>query len=137
MTFEQTKIYCSSNILRNWVVLNDNIQLSPADLEALEDEMSRLLSYLQQKYPLTESTEINKALEDAVQEVDNMGLLAHNYFAHSQLVFEYRESGNYNDLIMKMLNDVFSRLDQKSSFGKGTNFNDFKRSMTELFESVE
>jgi len=33
----------------------------------MEEEMGRLLKYLQLKYPLTESTEINKALEGAVQ----------------------------------------------------------------------
>jgi hypothetical protein len=45
--------------------------------------MGRLLGYLQLKYPLTESTEVNKNLEAVLQEVDNMGLLAHNYFANS------------------------------------------------------
>lgn len=45
--------------------------------------MTRLLNYLQLKYPLTESIEVNKTLQGAVQEVDNMGLLAHNYFATS------------------------------------------------------
>ncbi len=50
-----------------------------------------------------------------------MNLLAHNYFASSKIVFEWRESGNYNDLIMNMLNDVFSRLDEKSLYDKKLN----------------
>jgi hypothetical protein len=83
MSFEQIKIYCSSNILRNMAWINEKIDLRGGDLELLEEEMSRLLGYLQLKYPLTESTEINKALEVGVEEVDNMGLLAHNYFASS------------------------------------------------------
>ena len=72
-----------------------------------------------------------------VQEVDNSGLLAHNYFATSHIVFEWREGGNYNDLIMKMLNDIFSRIDQKSPLDKGSNYADFKKSMTAIFDSVE
>ena len=65
-----------------------------------------------------------------------MGLLAHNYFANSQLVFTWRENGNYNDLIMRMLNDVLGKIDQKSPFEKGSNFADFKQFMTILFKSV-
>jgi hypothetical protein len=65
-----------------------------------------------------------------------MGLLAHNYFATSQIVFEWRENGNYNDLIMKMLNDVFLRIDQKSPYDKLSNYGDFKKTITSIFESL-
>lgn len=66
-----------------------------------------------------------------------MGLLAHNYFANSQIVFEWRESANYNDLIMKMLNDIFSRIDEKSPFERSSNYLDFKKCMTNIFDSIE
>lgn len=66
-----------------------------------------------------------------------MGLLAHNYFATSQLVFEWRESGNYSDLVMKMLNDIFEKIDQRSPYEKMTNYADFKKCMTAIFDSVD
>jgi hypothetical protein len=64
------------------------------------------------KYPLTDSTEINKKLEEAVHEVDNSEAISNNYFARSSIVFEYRDSGNYNDLIMRMINDLMQTIDQ-------------------------
>lgn len=70
-----------------------------------------LLIYLQKKYPLTESQEINKNLENTVQEIDNLGSLSNNYFAISEIMVEYRDDGNYNDLIMKMINDISSKID--------------------------
>ena len=66
-----------------------------------------------------------------------MGLLAHNYFATSQIVFDWRESGNYNDLIMQMVNDVVLRIDERSLLGRGSNFSDFKKFMTSVFETIE
>jgi hypothetical protein len=43
--------------------------------------------------------------------VDNSEALSNSYFAHSKIVFEYRESGNYNDLIMMLLNDLMRIVD--------------------------
>lgn len=137
MTFQQTKIYCSANILRNLLNLADKLELTPTTLSILEQEMTRLLRYLQLKYPLVDSTQVNKALEGAVQEIDNMGLLAHNYFANTNIVFEWREDANYNDLIMHMLNDILSRIDRPSTYHRGSHFSDFKDFMTNLFQSVE
>lgn len=66
-----------------------------------------------------------------------MGLLAHNYFANSNIVFEWREDANYNDLIMHMLNDILSRIDRPSNNHRGSHFRDFKDFMTNLFQSIE
>jgi phage I-like protein len=45
--------------------------------------------------------------------VDNSEALPNNYFAYSKIVFEYRENGNYNDLIMLMLNDLMGIVDSE------------------------
>jgi hypothetical protein len=50
-----------------------------------------VLSYLAAKYPLTDSTEVNKRLEETVKEVDNIESLENNYFTTSNITFEYRE----------------------------------------------
>ncbi len=46
-----------------------------------------------------------------MREVDNIEALSNNYFTNSKVIFEYRESGNYNDLIMLMINDLISKVD--------------------------
>lgn len=67
-----------------------------------------------------------------------MGALDNNYFTFSDVVFEYRQSGNYNDLIMRMMNDIVSRIDAKSHLAKGmTNYQDFKNYMTTIFNHIE
>jgi glutaredoxin-related protein len=141
MSFEQTKIYCSMNILYNIIKLNKSQPITSDAIEQLDRYLQTdVLAYLQKKYPLTESQAVNRTLDSAVQEMDNLGALSNTYFCNSSVGFEYRESGNYNDLVMRMLNDILSRLDQPSPFlpsRRSTNFTDFKKYMTELFESVE
>jgi hypothetical protein len=59
MTYEQTKI----NIFKNIVVLSSNYTLSAAEMELNDDHIKKgVLAYLAAKYPLTDSTEINKKL---------------------------------------------------------------------------
>ena len=67
-----------------------------------------MLHYIGKKYPLTYSTEVNKKLEELVYEVDNIEALSNNYLISSKVVFEYRDDGNYNDLIMRFINEVKS-----------------------------
>ena len=114
MSFEQAKIYCSENILRNIVILAQRSGLSAKEIQIIDTHIkTNVIDYLDAKYPLTESTEINKKLEEIVREVDNIESLDNNYFTHSDIVFEYREEGNYNDLIMRMINDLMSLVDRK------------------------
>jgi hypothetical protein len=141
MNFEQTKTFCSMNILQNMARQNEKIAFSITDLVYIDDFLQRdFLILLQKKYPLTDSQETNRELERIVQEIDNMGALDNNYFTFSEVVFEYRQGGNYNDLIMRMMNDVVSRIDVKSKShqAKGmTNYQDFKNYMTTVFSHVE
>ena len=53
MTYDQAKIFCASNILRNIIFSSDRADLTAGTLELMEEEMARLLKYLQLKYPLT------------------------------------------------------------------------------------
>lgn len=67
MSYEQVKIYCSENILKNIVTLSSQYILSPEELELIDSHLKKgVLSYLAAKYPLTDSNEINKKLEAAV-----------------------------------------------------------------------
>jgi len=49
-----------------------------------------------------------------VREADNIESLDKNYFTHTDFAFEYREEGNYNDLIMRMINDLMSLVDKET-----------------------
>ena len=67
MSFEQAKIYCSENIFKNIVLLNKKHQLSAVDIKMIDQHIRKgVLSYLSAKYPLTDSSEVNKKLEAAV-----------------------------------------------------------------------
>ena len=67
MSYEQVKIYCSENILKNIVTLSSQYTLSLDELELIDSHLKKgVLSYLAAKYPLTDSNEINKKLEAAV-----------------------------------------------------------------------
>ena len=46
--------------------------------------------------------------------MDNIESLDNNYFNHTDIVFEYREEGNYNDLIMRMVNDLMNLADKEA-----------------------
>lgn len=86
------------------------------------------------KYPLTESTQVNKKLYEVVHEVDHIETVDNNYFTTSPIVFELRESGNYNDLIMRVINDQISKVDQTQ---EANNYQVFERYISDLFELVE
>lgn len=137
LSYEQTKVFCSENIFKNVVLLSQQHRLSDEEMEAIDGHVKTgVLGYLALKYPLTASAEVNRKLQEAVREVDNIESLENNYFASSDVVFEYRQEGNYNDLIMLVLNDLMARVDEKAS-GETTNFQEFERFMADIFEKVE
>jgi len=68
------------------------------------------LNYINMKYPLTENVEVCKDLAKLVVEIDKMESIDNNEVANEKIDFEYRESQNYNDLIMKMLNKMIRKV---------------------------
>jgi hypothetical protein len=77
-----------------------------------------VLEYLQNKYPLTQSNDVNKALAREVQETDHLDLLNNDFLYTFGIMFEYREDGNYNDMIMKVLNKAMEQIDGISTFSQ-------------------
>ena len=105
MSFEQAKNYCSENIFKNLVRLNQEYNFTAEDFARIDSHIKKgVLNYMSKKYPLTDNPEVNKKFLGIVREIDNMESLDNNYVANSETVFEFREDGNYNDLIMKMYN---------------------------------
>lgn len=70
-----------------------------------------------------------------VEEIDNIEEMENNYFNNSKLGFEFRKDGNYNDIIMKVVNDLLERIDTHNDNGR-TNHQEFDRLMNSLFSKV-
>ena len=138
MTFEQVKVFGSESILRNILKLTERFKLTSAELEIINNHIGeKILDYLQKKYPLTQSNDVNKALEKEVKESDNLDLLENDFLYENDIIFKYRDDGNYNDMIMKVLNKAMEQIDATSLYFQSlqasnspenenpTNYNDF------------
>ncbi len=82
---------------------------------------------------MTNEKEVNKNLQAEIKSFDNSEVLENDYLFSSDVVFEYRDSGRYDDLIMRLLNEIMTRCDEKNDV-KGSNFEQFEKIMTEIFE---
>lgn len=70
---------------------------------------------MEAKYPLTETNVVNKALESVIKNVNNLKSTENDMFyifSKNSFGFEYRDSGNYNDLIMRFINFLMECIDQ-------------------------
>jgi len=74
----------------------------------------KVMPYLAQKYPLSETLNVNRALNRVVKEINNMEVISNDFFYNSNIKLEYRENGNYNDIIMRALNELISLADGQS-----------------------
>lgn len=120
LNYKQAKVFCSEGILRNVVLLTKKFKLNKKQMQAIDVHIKDgLVEYMQAKYPLTESGDINMALEKVVKETDTIEGLANDYLQNSAIIFEYRESGNYNELIMKFLNEIMTSINARSAPIKG------------------
>jgi hypothetical protein len=96
------------------------------------------------KYPLTGETDVNKALENVVEEINSFDELENDFIYITKVKFAYRKSGNYNDLIMTALNKVLMATDESSNKFTETgskyylsNYKDFELTMSAIFQKVE
>lgn len=93
------------------------------------------------KYPVTAENVVNRALESSLEKINNFDSLANDFLINAGITFRYRESGNYNDIIMMTINKALSQLNQPSKEKKDnkylTHYQDFEKEMTELFEKTE
>jgi hypothetical protein len=105
MNYDQMKAFASESLLRNIVNLADNYHLKPEVFRFIDQTMNdRILPFLKAKYPLATEKLVNKALQGSVKSVDNSEIVSNDYFFTSDICFEYRESGRYDDIIMTLLN---------------------------------
>jgi len=63
MTFEQAKVYCSENILKNLALLGSNKSLTHKDFAVIDSHIQgNGINYLMTKYPKTDSKDLNTKL---------------------------------------------------------------------------
>jgi hypothetical protein len=86
------------------------------------------------KYPMTLSQEINRSVNSSIREIDNTDQLSNDYIYNSPVAFKYRETGEYNDLIMRIINEVLNKIDFK--VGNKTIYEKFEDKMGRLFENI-
>jgi len=62
------------------------------------------------KYPITLSQDINRNLYNNFRDVDNTDQLVNDYLYNSSIVFKFKEGAEYNDLIMRTINEVLKKI---------------------------
>lgn len=106
------KAFASESLLRNIVILADKYSITPEVIKFIDETMNnKILPFLKAKYPLAVEKEVNKALQGRVKSIDNSEIVANDYLFTSDIYFEYRESGRYDDIIMNLLNELMTRID--------------------------
>lgn len=69
-----------------------------------------VLEYMLNKYPITLDHEINKNVSMAIKEVNYSGELVNDYLYNSTINFALRETAEYNDLIMRSVNEIITKI---------------------------
>lgn len=65
------------------------------------------------KYPITQSQEVNRNVNNSIREIDNTDQPLNDYLFNSAISFKFRESGEYNDLIMRLINEILKKIEFK------------------------
>jgi hypothetical protein len=94
----------------------------------------KLLEYEMAKYPITQSQEVNRNVNNSIREIDNTDQPINDYLFNSSVCFKFRDSGEYNDLIMILINEILTKIENR--VGNKTVYEKFEERMERLFDSV-
>lgn len=83
---------------------------------------------------MTLDHEINKNVNSAIKEIDKSGELVNDYLYNSSINFVLRETGEYNDLIMRSVNEVLTKIECRVR--NRTIYEKFEHKMEQLFQAV-
>jgi hypothetical protein len=73
MSFEQAKIYCSENMIKNIITLGRKVTLTKQHFEIIDTHLkTKVIKYLTFKYPINDEVKVNKKLDEKIREVDNI-----------------------------------------------------------------
>lgn len=72
MSYEYAKIFCSEGILRNITLLTNKYRLNERQIRMIDEHIEeKIVPYMKKKYPMTESTDVNKAIDQSVKPIYN------------------------------------------------------------------
>lgn len=72
-------------------MLIERHQLNKDQIKLLNQHIEKnIVTYLKRKYPMTESTDVNKALDEAVKPIDKTEAQENDLLQKSEVVFSYR-----------------------------------------------
>jgi reverse gyrase len=72
-------------------LLIERHQLNKDQIKLLNQHIEKnIVTYLKRKYPMTESTDVNKALDEAVKPIDKTEAQENDLLQKSEVVFSYR-----------------------------------------------
>ena len=94
--------------------------MSEEDMKSINLSLTNTMSYFLLKYPQSESSEINQKLNKIISHTNTLKSNENNLLIKSQVKFQYRQGGNYNDLIMKFINYIIETVDEEDEEGSTT-----------------
>lgn len=104
----------------------------------MQDE---LVSYNIMRYPKSEEKEVNLTFSNKITEIDNLNSNNHDLIHRSGIIFQYKESGNYNVEIAKFLNYILelpNKQEEKNEEEEDLSLADcFTRDIENLFQKIE
>jgi hypothetical protein len=104
------RAFVCENFLRNLVSLVEKFNITAEEMRMIDRLLKeKVLPYWKAKYPLSFSS-VDKILQNAeIKSIDNSQMVQNDYIYSSEVAFEYREDGRYEDLIMRLINEIIAR----------------------------
>jgi hypothetical protein len=91
LSFENTKIYSSQQILQNLARLCEKYNLQAKDFRVIDNHLEgNVLEYMLSKYPMTLCQEVSRNLNNSIREIDDTDNIANNFLYKSNVVFKLR-----------------------------------------------
>ena len=119
LSFEEVKILFTENIIFNFIELMKEVKkigrldFLPELTSIINKKSVNILEYLCRQYPQTKIEAPNLALRSILPQIDNQGRSKYDLVWKSGLSITYRETGDYTDQIMRMINFMIEKSNEE------------------------
>ena len=142
VSIADAKIFICENIIKNIVNFNKKHPLTKQNLKEIDNFIKeKILPFFKTKYPISKDELVSHRFRDLEKQVNINNKSYCDYIERSQIEFMYRQSGNYNDLIMRTINYILKIVDNPSEYimsgRSNSNYDDFQNEMREIFSIAE
>ena len=102
---DKMRAFCSENMLLNLIKMIRKNKLATSDIKCMSEcFQNEIAPYLIYQYPKSEEMEINLTFSNLIRKVDKYDDNDNDFVFMSGIKFEYSETGEYYQQIMKFLN---------------------------------